>query len=205
MYKKLLIVLTLVFFVNTILGQVSLIYPKNNYVFDNTNIIFEWNLDNTTTVYHIQIASDGNFTNLVIDINNLNATSYSANNLIANQKYYWRVKVNNLWSEIYTFRIINFQTWSSLKMWLNMDSIGTTTNNKGEVFTLMNVNNQPIPNQNLTGIWSFGSSSTSAHYPWVDNNLYLNFGRSTRFTISNPTNLFFVNCANNIYRETFCL
>lgn len=54
-----------------------------------------WNAYSGATSYLIQVATDGNFTNIVYQNNSITSTSIKLNGLTANTTYFWRVKANN--------------------------------------------------------------------------------------------------------------
>lgn len=70
----------------------------------------DWNDQPSVTSYRIQVASDLNFTNVVVDEGNLVASNYTIpqGKLSGSTMYYWKVSANNLggtgnWSLIWTF------------------------------------------------------------------------------------------------------
>lgn len=70
----------------------------------------DWNDQPSVTSYRIQVASDLNFTNIVVDEGNLTSSHFSIppGKLSGSTTYYWKVSANNLggtgnWSMIWTF------------------------------------------------------------------------------------------------------
>lgn len=70
----------------------------------------DWNEQTSVTSYRIQIASDLNFTNIIVDEGNLISSNYTVptGKLSGNTMYYWKTSANNLggtsnWSMIWTF------------------------------------------------------------------------------------------------------
>ncbi|MFA5573964.1 MAG: PKD domain-containing protein [Brumimicrobium sp.] len=117
-------------------AQGLLVYPKDSAVFDVTEIQFEWNSKNGANDYHLQIADDPTFTNLIVNNSNLTSLSYLAQNLNPNSVYYWRVKPNNFsWSSIYSFTIVDFRTWPELEFMLDPDNVVLDANGKVEQWT----------------------------------------------------------------------
>ncbi len=57
-----------------------------------------WNAESGITTYHLLIATDANFSNVVVDAKNVTATSYSPYTLSANT-YYWKVASTNFVGE----------------------------------------------------------------------------------------------------------
>src|SRR5690554_3489993 len=132
MHKKLyLTVFTLLLLSFSLKSQLSLVFPKNNYVFDQIAIEFSWNSFPDANTYELQVATDIDFTALVIHETSLTTTNTFPSGLTSNQKYYWRAKSDNSsWSDIRSFRIVDFKTWSELEMWLNADSVTPIAGNK---------------------------------------------------------------------------
>src|SRR5690554_2084407 len=136
MHKKLyLTVFTLLLLSFSLNSQLSLVFPKNNYVFDQIAIEFSWNSFPDANTYELQVATDIDFTTLVIHETSLTTTNTFPSGLTSNQKYYWRTKANNSsWSEVRTFRIVDFKTWPELEMWLNADSIVPISGNRVNIW-----------------------------------------------------------------------
>src|SRR5690554_3150112 len=132
MHKKFyLTVFTFLLLSFSLNSQLSLVFPKNNYVFDQIAIEFSWNSFPDANTYELQVATDINFTTLVVHETSLTTTNTFPSGLTSNQKYYWRTKANNsIWSEIRTFRIVDFKTWPELEMWLNSDSVELIDGNR---------------------------------------------------------------------------
>src|SRR5690554_6842332 len=136
MHKKLyLTVFTLLLLSFSLNSQLSLVFPKNNYVFDQIGVEFLWNSFPDANTYELQVATDINFTTLVVHETSLTTTNSFPSGLTNNQKYYWRAKANNSsWSEIRSFRIVDFKTWPELEMWLNADSIVPISGNRVDIW-----------------------------------------------------------------------
>lgn len=132
MQKNLIITSCLILLFNFLTSsQVSLVFPKNEYVFNTSDIKFEWNVLPNADTYELQISTDNDFTALVVHETSLTTTNTFPSGLTSNQKYYWRTKANNsIWSEIRTFRIVDFKTWPELEMWLNSDSVELIDGNR---------------------------------------------------------------------------
>ncbi|MCD6598662.1 MAG: T9SS type A sorting domain-containing protein, partial [Bacteroidales bacterium] len=85
----------------------GLIFPVNNATSDTLNIELSWWQTAIPDRYHLQLATDNNFTAIVIDTTNLNDTSLFIT-LEPETVYYWRVQAVNPagesdWSEIWQF------------------------------------------------------------------------------------------------------
>ncbi len=86
--------------------------PANNTYGVPTTPLFEWNATEGATNYNIQVATDANFLNIVIDQAGLEATSYqvpAGSALLESNIYYWRVNGSDLegntsyWSRVWGF------------------------------------------------------------------------------------------------------
>lgn len=244
MHKKLyLTVFTLLLLSFSLNSQLSLVFPKNNYVFDSTTVLFEWNAVPAANTYEIQLATDINFSNLVVNQSGIINTNYTASNLPSNQQFYWRCKSDNsAWSTVRSFRIVDFTTWPTLELWLDADSVTPIAGNKvaqwndlsgnsnhltqtnsgnqptlennisglnghnqidfdalstqylenldlsnlveGDIFALLKLNTSFPSSPVSTGLWTFGSSTLSDHYPYTNSFVYSGFGNNTRHQIS---------------------
>ena len=90
---------------------VTLESPANGSTVDSLTPILAWTCSESGASYRIQVASDGNFQNLVIDVSNLGAPSYSvpSGKLTNDQSYYWRVNATkggqtSDWSTYWSFK-----------------------------------------------------------------------------------------------------
>ncbi len=81
----------------------QLSFPANlsNNVIENLSVNLSWGATKKTDRYHVQVASDSNFTNLVTTDSTVTVNMCSAT-LASYIKYYWRVRAhgsNGLWSD----------------------------------------------------------------------------------------------------------
>lgn len=88
-----------------------LLSPENNSSSIPTNPVLEWSSVENASSYTLQIATDADFENIIVDDTEITDTSNQATDLIMNTTYYWRVKaVNNedesSWSEVWSFTTI---------------------------------------------------------------------------------------------------
>ncbi len=60
----------------------------------------------------------------------------------------------------------------------------------GEVFAVFRLKTYPAPTSPTSGIWTFGTGTLNDHFPFTDGVIYSGFGRSTRFTVGNPSSTF---------------
>ncbi|MFA6570185.1 MAG: fibronectin type III domain-containing protein, partial [Bacteroidota bacterium] len=88
--------------------------PPDNATFLGTNVRLKWNIASHSDSYQIQLSKSSDFTSdVAVDVENINATSYDAKNLEENIKFYWRVRGKNeggfgQWSSVWNFTS-NFQ------------------------------------------------------------------------------------------------
>ena len=75
----------------TIVGRVNLLTPTNNAINRSVSDKLIWQDLSGAIEYQLQVATDENFTSIIVD-ENLNAEEYSYNNLNYLTKYYWRVR-----------------------------------------------------------------------------------------------------------------
>ncbi len=76
----------------TILGQVTLVSPANNATgVSPLSGTFTWNALSGATNYRIQVATDVNFANMVINQDGITGTNFNYANLGSVQTYFWRV------------------------------------------------------------------------------------------------------------------
>src|SRR5690554_5127687 len=176
MHKKLyLTVFTLLLLSFSLNSQLSLVFPKNNYVFDQIGVEFSWNSFPDANTYELQVATDIDFTTLVIHETSLTNTNTFPSGLATNQKYYWRTKANNSsWSEIRTFQIVDFKTWPELEMWLDADSVTPIAGNKVAQWN------------DLSGYSNHLTQTNSGNQPTLENNISeLNGHNQIDFNASN--------------------
>lgn len=86
-------------------------YPDINQVEIPRGLTFEWNPDGAAVHFHLQVATDSNFTNLEIDSNNLNDTKLNIVLDNYNTMYYYRIKTfyngcYSDWSVVFNYRTI---------------------------------------------------------------------------------------------------
>jgi len=72
---------------------VTLQSPANGSTVDSLTPILAWTCSESGASYRLQVASDGNFQNLIIDVSNVGVPSYTipSGKLSEGQAYYWRV------------------------------------------------------------------------------------------------------------------
>ncbi|MCX7834425.1 MAG: T9SS type A sorting domain-containing protein [Ignavibacteria bacterium] len=89
----------------------SLLYPPNNSQNINQNTIMIWDSNKTVDSFKLQIANDSLFTSIVFDTTVAQPPVQLRMGILQlGQKYYWRVRGNNIkgvgvWSDIWNFRV----------------------------------------------------------------------------------------------------
>lgn len=86
-----------------------LILPENSSYTGDTSVELQWSNINLAENYHLIVSSDQGFNNIIIDINDLENTSYQFDGLEYNSIYFWKVRATNNeytgeWSEVWEFR-----------------------------------------------------------------------------------------------------
>lgn len=91
-------------------GQLALLTPEDNATDQALELTLEWNSDEFSTEYQLQLSESFNFTNNIINENTLTETTFDVSTgvLDFNKNYYWRVRGIHLsnngdWSEIWSF------------------------------------------------------------------------------------------------------
>jgi hypothetical protein len=82
--------------------------PANLALNVNVTSPLTWSLTDNTNKYILQVSTNVNFSNLVIDKNSLPTNAYLPNELTHSTQYWWRVAASNdagtsPWSEVFTF------------------------------------------------------------------------------------------------------
>jgi len=86
--------------------------PANNSTDVSLNPNLIWNEVEKATSYSIQVATSVDFSNPIINLNNISDSNYNLSYLSYSTMYYWRVKAQNAtltsdWSDIWHFTTIN--------------------------------------------------------------------------------------------------
>ncbi|TAL70438.1 MAG: T9SS type A sorting domain-containing protein [Bacteroidetes bacterium] len=95
-------------------GIPGLIQPGDEQSNQPVNLFFSWSQSvPAAEKFRFQLARNSNFTSMVLDSQNITATSIIVmNKLDSSNTYYWRVKANNIggespWSEVWSFTTIS--------------------------------------------------------------------------------------------------
>jgi hypothetical protein len=90
-------------------GVPALVSPVDKAEGVSTKPLMNWNLANRADTYRLQVAADSAFNSLLLDVVDIDSTSYQiTDELSAFATYYWRVNAKNVggtsdWSSIYSF------------------------------------------------------------------------------------------------------
>ncbi len=90
-------------------GQVILSTPQNQSSEQPIDQLFSWKILSGAGMYHLQVATNADFSTIVVEDSTTTATAKPVKNLQYATRYYWRVRgfVNGLWgtwSDIWNFR-----------------------------------------------------------------------------------------------------
>ncbi len=90
----------------------TLVYPDSGSALVDIAPIFEWETSDYALTYHLQISENEEFTDLLVDLDNLVGLSYQYTSQFNYEtQYYWRMRSRNgtytsEWTEIYPFKTI---------------------------------------------------------------------------------------------------
>ena len=90
-------------------ANVTLTAPTNGQTGISTDLQLKWDAVINADSYHVQLASDANFTNIIADATTID-NNYSTNGLSENTYYYWRVFPINSCGAGSAATVNNFQT-----------------------------------------------------------------------------------------------
>lgn len=85
----------------------NLVAPTNLAFAQETSLNLDWSTNSAATVYSLQVATDEDFTNLIVDVD-VATTTYSLSNLSELTNYFWKILPKNqgcsgTFSEVYRF------------------------------------------------------------------------------------------------------
>jgi hypothetical protein len=89
----------------------QLVSPSDNATDQPWSLTLSWNPAARATTYQVQVATDLQFTALVLDDATINGTSVDLTSLAPNTKFYWQVRAINdggpsVWSTVWSFTTI---------------------------------------------------------------------------------------------------
>lgn len=74
-----------------------LLYPEENAINVSTNLNLKWSESPSATTYHIQISTDSDFVNLLLNDTNVTTNTRYVTNLPAETYLFWRVRAKNIY------------------------------------------------------------------------------------------------------------
>ncbi|WP_162097766.1 LamG-like jellyroll fold domain-containing protein, partial [Gillisia marina] len=85
--------------------------PSNDAIEVSVNPTLSWTPLNGADTYEIQVATDMNFVNKIVDLNGLSDISVQVSSLTNNRLYFWRIRGKNntgtgIWSDTWSFTTI---------------------------------------------------------------------------------------------------
>ena len=88
----------------------ALIYPSNNETISIQNPVFRWNEYGSGTYFKIQVSTKSDFSQIILDQNNILNSYFPIDNLSLGTAYYWRVCATNVfgtsaWSDVWSFKV----------------------------------------------------------------------------------------------------
>src|SRR3989339_97081 len=139
----------------------TLISPANGSGNLSAPVTLTWS--SSASSFHVQVASDVSFNNLLVDVSGISNQSYVINVLAGGTKYYWRVNASSLlftsdWSSVWNFTSASGQTIPPAPALISPANNST--------------------NQPTTIVLSWNASTGADHY-WIQ--------IATDQTFSNPT------------------
>lgn len=129
-YQKTIIFTLFLFQWLSFFGQeVSLVQPEGEFISQDTIVLLEWNTNDNAVSWHLQIATDSHFLNIIHD--NFSLTNTNENVDLDYDHYYWKVRYNDGanysdWSDSSSFYVFDCTKLSSIIMNLNTDSVHLT-------------------------------------------------------------------------------
>jgi len=69
--------------------------PNSGQTLSTNRLVFSWEDIHGSQGYWLQVSTDSNFNNIVVDDDTLTDNNYISLGLFSNNKYYWRIKVKN--------------------------------------------------------------------------------------------------------------
>ncbi len=104
-----------------------LVLPKNQQVLNHDSVTFHWTQVNTASQYKLQVSSENDFSNLIIDTTIINTKVVIK--LPDCNEYYWKVGVDYgttiIWSYYRTFNLFQPNCLSGTDIWLLSSDVDT--------------------------------------------------------------------------------
>ena len=106
---------------------VETIMPVDSQTIYTKKVIFKWKEIDGCKQYNLQIATDNNFNNLIVDTN-VNTTNVSV--ILENGTFFWRVKTNvGLFNSAKKLYVTPISSINNLAAWYSADSVHLTEDN----------------------------------------------------------------------------
>lgn len=92
----------------------TLLLPRDGLVSGETGLMLSWRASGASSRYHVQVATQLHFGDLVVDDEDVDATEYQLSNLSRGTDYFWRVRSIgeggfSAWSDIFQFRVAELE------------------------------------------------------------------------------------------------
>ncbi len=144
---------------NNEFGSITLLTPPNNSTGnDSVNRPFSWSASTGATGYDLQVATDSNFSNLILT-DSTSATTYNATNLPNSTQLFWRVRPKNLgcvgaFSSTATFVTRFCEATAATQVPVTIPTIATTVSSTLTIPAHLNVTIEKVTvNLHLTHSW----------------------------------------------------
>lgn len=182
------------FVVQILAGQSQIpICPKNGFFTSDTAINFQLQPNANIDGYQIQIATDLNFSIIVID------STFVTNEIsfyLSYDEYYWQVRTINdgiysAWSDVNQFTVVNLNTLGNLVQHYMSDSSiilnGSNINEWRDVSGFENLAEQSVANSQPALIANVLNNYPAVRFDGIDDKLFINTGGTlgTMFLVAN--------------------
>lgn len=77
---------------STVISAPKQLSPIDKSIIPSNNIVFNWENQPNSALYRIQISNRSDFSNLIVNVSNIQGTTYQIAKLNDNTTYYWRVR-----------------------------------------------------------------------------------------------------------------
>lgn len=105
-------------------SQNDLVYPKQDQVLAQTEILFTWSLESNVNDYLIEVSTDPSFSLLAFSQLVTNDNQITSSPLIENETYYWRIQYDgSIYSSIGSFNIVNYGIHPDVEFWLDPSDV----------------------------------------------------------------------------------
>ena len=183
MKKFILLNIILLTIVSVKAQDLTLVYPNNGLVTNDSIINFQWNLpDIDFNTYNLQISTDSRFLNLNVDIINLSDNYLIIDTFKQKKNYYWRVRSHNGsnfsgWSNTRAFSTFSPNSINSIGLWLDADSNIVFESGKVKEWHDLSPNNNHLIQTDTDNqpLWTNNSINNHPSVSFTSSNEFLNF------------------------------